>query len=125
MSSVTNPFKDNSAIQILLIRDAKLKDHDDKIAIKYDEMMDSYTVSYVDSNTVAKRVQSIELDGDTLDTYLKSLFTLLSNDQDPFVHVQFNIPAMPSILFNAKQLTNAAIVDSLMGVMPITNGMTY
>jgi hypothetical protein len=118
-------FKDNCAIQIRVIRNIDNTNTDDKIAIKYDEMEDNYTLTYLDGTLKSATIQTLTMDGNNLDQYLKSLFTLLSLDDDPFHNIQFNIPAMPSILYKSSDLANKNIVDALMTVMPITNGATY
>jgi hypothetical protein len=118
-------FKDNCAIQIRVIRNIDNTNTDDKIAIKYDEMEDNYTVTYLDGTLKSATIQTLTMDGNNLDQYLKSLFTLLSLDDDPFHNIQFNIPAMPCILYKTSDLGKKNIVDALMTVMPITNGATY
>jgi hypothetical protein len=119
------PFDNHAFIQIRLLRDFKNKSQDDKIAIEYLESDESYIVYYLDANVTSKMHQTISLSGEALDTYLKSLFTLLAHDKDPFLRVQFNIPAMPCLLYDMDDLLQDAVVDSLMAVMPITNGATY
>lgn len=125
MSSTRGPFDDHTSIQIRLLRDFKNKSQDDKIAIEYLESDESYIVYYLDANVTSKMHQTLSLSGEALDTYLKSLFTLLAHDKDPFLRVQFNIPAMPCLMYEATDLLEDDIVESLMAVMPITNGATY
>jgi hypothetical protein len=124
MSYTSSPFDAHTSIQIRLIRN-KDKKQDDKIAIEYVESDESYLVYYLDANVVSKTYQTLSLSGEALDTYLKSLFTLLAHDMDPFDKVQFNIPAMPCLLYDPEDLLQDDIVESLMAVMPITNGATY
>ena len=119
------PFDNHTFIQIRLLRDFKNKSQDDKIAIEYLESDESYIVYYLDANFTSKMPQTISLSGEALDTYLKSLFTLLAHDMDPFLRVQFNIPAMPCLLYEPQDLLASDIMESLMAVMPITNGATY
>ena len=121
----SSPFQNNAAIQILVIRDSNDKDSDDKIAIAYDHEDQQYTVSYLDTNSYSKNIQTLTMDGDTLDQYLNSLFTLLSLDEKPYENVQFNIPGMPTVIFKATDLSKKKIVEALMTVMPITNGNVY
>ena len=121
----SSPFKNNAAIQILVIRDSNDNDSDDKIAIQYDHEDQQYTVSYLDANTKAKKIQTLSMDGDTLDQYLNSLFTLLALDEQPYKNIQFNIPGMPTVIFKATDLSKKKIVEALMTVMPITNGKVY
>ena len=120
-----SPFSNNAAIQILIIRNSNDRDSDDKIAIHYDTMDQQYYVSYLDANTKSKKIQTLNMDGDTLDQYLNSLFTLLALDEQPYENVQFNIPGLPSVIYKATDLTKKKLVEALMTVMPITNGCVY
>ena len=120
-----SPFQNNAAIQIRVVRDMHNEDRDDKIAIQYDHEDQQYTVSYLDANTKAKKIQTLAMDGDTLDQYLNSLFTLLALDEQPYENVQFNIPGMPTVIFKATDLSKKKLVEALMTVMPIVNGNTY
>ena len=119
-----SPFDAQSSIQIRLIRNSDKK-QDDKIAIEYVDSEENYVLYYLDANVVSKKYQTLVLSAEALDTYLKSLFTLLAHDMDPFDKIQFNIPAMPCLLYDAEDLDDEDIVEALMAVMPITNGATY
>ena len=121
----TSPFKKNTAIQIRVIRDSKDQDSDDKIAIEYDSSDQQYVVSYIDVNSSSKTVHTLNMDGDTLDQYLNSLFTLLALDDQPYANVQFDITCLPSVIYKATDLTKKKLVDALMTVMPIVNGNVY
>ena len=121
----SSPFKNTAAIQILIIRDSNNNESDDKIAIKYDPMDEQYTVSYLDSNTKSKTVQTLFMDGDTLDQYLNSLFTLLSLDDVPYENIQFNIPGLPTVIYKPSDLSKKKLVEALMTAMPITSGNVY
>ena len=119
-----NPFTNNYAIQIRIIRDTDNQENDDRISILYDEAEENYDVSYLDGNLKSKVIQNLKMDGDVLDQYLKSLFTLLSTDDDPYKNIQFNIPAMPVVLYRASDLGNTEIVNALMTMMPLTNNVS-
>lgn len=119
-----NPFINNYAIQIRIIRDTDRQENDDRISILYDEAEENYDVSYLDGNLKSKVIQNLKMDGDVLDQYLKSLFTLLSTDDDPYKNIQFNIPAMPVVLYRASDLGNTEIVNALMTMMPLTNNVS-
>lgn len=119
-----SPFKNNSAIQIRVVRDIHNEDRDDKIAIHYDHDDDSYTVYYLDADSKSG-YQCIDMSGDSLDGYLKGMFTLLATDNKPYENVQFNIPGMPTVIYTPSDLSNKKIVEALMTVMPITNGNVY
>ena len=119
-----NPFTNNYAIQIRIIRDTDNQENDDRISILYDEAEENYDVCYIDGNLKSKVIQNLKMDGDVLDQYLKSLFTLLSTDDDPYKNIQFNIPAMPVVLYRASDLGNTEIVNALMTMMPLTNNVS-
>lgn len=119
-----NPFINNYAIQIRIIRNTDRPENDDRISILYDEAEENYDVSYLDGNLKSKVIQNLKMDGDVLDQYLKSLFTLLSTDDDPYKNIQFNIPAMPVVLYRASDLGNTEIVNALMTMMPLTNNVS-
>lgn len=119
-----NPFINDYAIQIRIIRDTDNQENDDRISILYDEAEENYDVSYLDGNLKSKVIQNLKMDGDVLDQYLKSLFTLLSTDDDPYKNIQFNIPAMPVVLYRASDLGNTEIVNALMTMMPLTNNVS-
>ena len=119
-----NPFINNYAIQIRIIRDTDNQENDDRISILYDEAEENYDVCYIDGNLKSKVIQNLKMDGDVLDQYLKSLFTLLSTDDDPYKNIQFNIPAMPVVLYRASDLGNTEIVNALMTMMPLTNNVS-
>ena len=119
-----NPFTNDYAIQIRIIRDTDNQENDDRISILYDEAEENYDVSYLDGNLKSKVIQNLKMDGDVLDQYLKSLFTLLSTDDDPYKNIQFNIPAMPVVLYRASDLGNTEIVNALMTMMPLTKNVS-
>lgn len=119
-----NPFINDCAVQIRIIRDTDRQENDDRISILYDEAEENYDVSYLDGNLKSKVIQNLKMDGDVLDQYLKSLFTLLSTDDDPYKNIQFNIPAMPVVLYRASDLGNTEIVNALMTMMPLTNNVS-
>ena len=119
-----NPFTNDYAIQIRIIRDTDNQENDDRISILYDEAEENYDVSYLDGNLKSKVIQNLKMDGDLLDQYLKSLFTLLSTDDDPYKNIQFNIPAMPVVLYRASDLGNTEIVNALMTMMPLTKNVS-
>ena len=116
-----NPFKDSSNITIRLIRkgegDNGDGNNDDHIAIVYND--DSYIVYYKDTNAVNGLVHSTVLTGDELDTYLRGLFFMLTHDKDPFRFIQFNIPCMPCIFLNVKDLRMKGVKRTLNEILPL------
>lgn len=118
---MTNPFTDSSNITIRLIRkgdgDAE-GGMDDQIAIVYNGD-DSYLIYYKDANSMKGMTHSIVLTGDELDTYLQSLFFLVTRDKDPFRFVQFNIPCMPCIFLDVYDLRLKGVKRTLNEILPL------
>lgn len=119
---ISNPTADSAKnIVIHLIRDKKdeAKDTDDIIAIHH-KGEDIYHVFYRDGNFADKTRYHMSVHtGESLDTYLLSVFRLLARDRDPFKAIQFNIPGTPTLYFLPNDLENKAIRRRLMNLMPI------
>jgi hypothetical protein len=116
-----NPFTDSSNITIRLIRKgegAADGEHDDRIAIVYNGE-DSYILYYKDGNAVARMNHTTVLTGEELDTYLHSLFFLLTRDKDPFRFIQFNIPCMPCIFLGVDELRQKGVKRTLNEILPL------
>jgi hypothetical protein len=116
MSSV---FSDSKSIQIRLTRN-KHEEKDDRILIRYkDEGM--YQLFFQDGNTTSKKPATFctILTGEELDTYLDSLFTLLTFDRDPFESIEFQIPCLPCVQLYPGDLQNSTLRDTLKRVMPV------
>jgi hypothetical protein len=117
-----NPFTDSSNISIRLIRkgDGSNEDgtNDDRIAIVYNGD-DSYILYYRDANAKEGMTHTSVLTGDELDTYLQSLFYLLTHDKDPFCAVQFNIPCMPCIFLSVEDLRLKGVKRTLYEILPL------
>lgn len=121
MKTKMSNLNDSSNIMIRLIRKEGETDQDtdDKIVIHH-KGEDIYHVFYRDGNFQDEsRYQMTVHDGDSLDTYLYSLFRLISTDRDPFKAVQFNIPGFPTLYYTPKDLRCKVIRRKLMNLMPI------
>lgn len=117
------PFSCATNLQIRLHRNRN-EDQDDRIAIRY-KGEDLYTLFYRSGNSSLEtpRTYSVILTGEELDLYLESLFTLLVRDTDPFLHIQFDLPCFPSVLYSIQDLRQGKIRKALWNLLPLlTNG---
>ena len=80
---------------------------------------DRFHVYYHDANNIAAKHHFTVLTAEGLDTYLFSLFTLISRDADPFSDVQIDIPCMPSVIYKPEQLNGRRLMEALSYIMPI------
>lgn len=116
------PFHDSTNISIRLLRKGPENNdgvNDDQIAIVENEN-DVYDVYYHYGEwQTEKTAHFIQMNGDDLDNYLWSMFTLLARDADPFRSIQFNLPCMPSILLEIDDLKKKGVREALTTVMPL------
>ncbi len=112
-------------ITIRLLRKDKGPKKDDIIKIKYwdcDED-EKYQIDYVDpesdSYSGVIRHSSTFLTGDQVDTYMSSLFTLLTRDADPFDKFQIAAPGFPCILLPIEELKKERVRQSILDVLPV------
>jgi hypothetical protein len=95
------------------------KNNDDIIDIEW-KGKDTYHVYYLDGSDPDRTYRHMTvLKGEQLDTYITCLFTLVSNDDEPFSSIQFLIPCFPSVLFTAEQLKRRCIRSALMDIMSL------
>jgi len=73
---------------------------DDVISVRRDGQY--FTLCYKDKNQGVK--QTVSMTAGDVYKYLKNTLTLLSNDDEPFSHVQFNFPATPSVMYKTENL---------------------
>jgi hypothetical protein len=57
--------------------------------------------------------------------YCISLFHILSYDEDPFIHVQVNFPAFPSVLLKADDLQDNLLRDRLQSMLWFTMEQSF
>ena len=112
-------------ITLRLLRRSKDAEYDDIIKIyRVDFEDDSYKIVYVD-NDPAPGVNSVKHEsiqyytGEELDTYLTSLFVLLTRDDDPFNKLQIQAPGFPCILLRVDQLKKPRVREEILNVLPL------
>jgi hypothetical protein len=118
---VKYPFSDSTNISIRLLRsgpDNEDKSRDDQIAI-VDKGDNEFDVYYHSGDWETKTAHFVQMNGENLDEYLQSLFTLLSFDADPFRSVQFNVPCMPAILIHMDDIRKKGVRRSLHTILPL------
>jgi hypothetical protein len=68
---------------------------------------------------------TVSLTANDVYKYLKNTLTLLSNDDEPFSHIQFNFPAVPSVMYKTTNICMVYDVlmdqiDSMIANWPVT-----
>ena len=115
----------NVPITLRLLRKDKTAKKDDIIKIHYysDPDTELYMIDYKDpeSDTQSGVVHhsSEWLTGEEVDTYLDSLFTLLTRDDDPFEKFQISAPGFPNILLKIDDLKKARVREAIHNVLPV------
>lgn len=112
-------------ITLRLIRSNKGPNMDDIIKIKHWDIEEDekYQIQYMDadSDTVNGTIHhsSTYLTGEQVDAYMRSLFTLLTRDADPFASLQIQAPGFPSILLDIDELKKERVRQSILDVLPV------
>jgi hypothetical protein len=68
---------------------------------------------------------TVSLTANDVYKYLKNTLTLLSNDDEPFSHIQFNFPAVPAVMYKTTNICMVYDVlmdqiDSMIANWPVT-----
>lgn len=110
-------------ITLRLIRKEMGPKKDDIIKIKYWDVEEDekYKIEYCDpdSYTGIVRHSSTFLTGEQVDTYLRSLFVLLTRDAEPFANFQISAPGFPCILLPIEELKKERVRQSILDVLPV------
>jgi len=112
-------------ITLRLLRPNMTAKHDDLIKIyRVDFEDDCYKIIYTDSDFGGDSTKVVHesvryLTGDEVDTYLTSLFVLLTKDDDPFDKFQIQAPGFPCILLNVEELRKARVREEILNVLPL------
>lgn len=106
----------------LLRKNCKSKSEDDVITIfreseDYDSDFDNYRLRYLDGGSDDRVRHETYLTGVELDSYLSSLFSLVSADEEPFESIQVLAPGFPSVIFNSSRVY--AVKDHLLTLLPL------
>jgi hypothetical protein len=105
-------------ITFRLLRPNKSASHDDVIKIHGNEASGYYIV-YSTPDTKSSQESLMLFTGEEVDTYLSSLFTLLTKDADPFESLQVLAPGFPSIMLPIDVLKKGTVRQSLFDVLPL------
>ncbi len=114
-----NPFSDNTAIQIRLLRNDDLT-QDDRIAIRYKED-NYYQVFYRDANMKSQSIFCTILQQEEVEKYVENLMILMTRDNDPFESMQISYPCYPTLLFKAEDFKKKSLRNSIQEMLPILN----
>jgi hypothetical protein len=74
---------------------------DDHLSITRDGQY--FNVTYTNKPEGIK--QTVSLTANDVYKYLKNMLTLLSNDDEPFSHIQFNFPAVPAVMYKTENIS--------------------
>lgn len=122
---MTNSNVNAVPITLLLIRKDQGPKKDDIIKIKsWDiEEEEKYQIEYTDSDANLRdgsiHHSSTFLTGEQVDTYMNSLFTLLTRDAAPFDQFQISAPGFPCILLSIDELKKERVRQSILDVLPV------
>ena len=116
---MSNPFADNTAIQIRLLRNDDTN-QDDRIAIRCKEE-DYYQVYYKDATLKSQSVFCTILQKEEVEKYMENLMVLMMRDSDPFESVQISYPCYPTLLFKTEDLQKKSLRSSITEMLPILN----
>jgi hypothetical protein len=85
---------------INVIRSKDATHSDDTISVTKDGQY--YNLRYVSKDEGVKH--HVSMTGNDLYKYFKNLLTMLSSDDEPFSHVQFNFPATPAVMYRTENI---------------------
>ena len=93
---------------------------DDLLSISRDGQY--FNVTYTNKPEGVK--QTVSLTANDLYKYLKNTLTLLSNDDEPVSHIQFNFPTIPAVMYKTSNISMVYDVileqiDSMIANWPI------
>ena len=89
---------------------------DDEMSIEgYKVRMEFSKAASCDNRS--KRLEQV-VTADKLTLYLSSMIQLVVNDNDPYEHIQVDLPTAPSVLFTASQLHNSMF--AILGLVDVT-----
>jgi len=120
-SSSSTPAK----FSMVMIRNFKTSEDapskDDSLSISREGQY--FNVTY--NNKPEGIKQMVSLTANDVYKYLKNTLTLLSNDDEPFSHIQFNFPAVPAVMYKTTNICMVYDVlmdqiDSMIANWPVT-----
>ena len=121
---MSSPSLSPAKFSMVMIRNFKsIEDtptKDDLLSISRDGQY--FNVTYTNKPEGVK--QTVSLTANDLYKYLKNTLTLLSNDDEPFSHIQFNFPTIPAVMYKTSNISMVYDVileqiDSMIANWPI------
>jgi hypothetical protein len=100
---LTRETKDASKDDVIKITPCLVKTVDEPARLEYKV---TFSAASCMTATRTPHVMSVNLSGRFLETYLRSLLRLVENDSEPYHSVQFDMPLMPSVLINPREVSD-------------------
>jgi hypothetical protein len=116
-------MKSHETITFQLVRDTNDSSKDDTITIRQTTDSDIIFLSYKDRKS--NSFHEVRMTKRSMSDYCISLFHILSYDEDPFIHVQVNFPAFPSVLLKADDLQDNLLRDRLQSMLWFTMEQSF
>jgi hypothetical protein len=116
-------MKSHETITFQLVRDTNDSSKDDTITIRQTTDSDIIFLSYKDRKS--NSFHEVRMTKRSMSEYCISLFHILSYDEDPFIHVQVNFPAFPSVLLKADDLQDNLLRDRLQSMLWFTMEQSF
>jgi len=116
-------MKSHETITFQLVRDTNDSSKDDIITIRQTTDSDIIFLSYKDRKS--NSFHEVRMTKRSMSEYCISLFHILSYDEDPFIHVQVNFPAFPSVLLKADDLQDNLLRDRLQSMLWFTMEQSF
>jgi hypothetical protein len=116
-------MKPHETITVQLVRDTNDSSKDDLITIRQTTDSDIIFLSYKDRKS--NSFHEVRMTKRSMSEYFISLFHILSYDQDPYIHVQVNFPAFPSVLLKTDDLENDSLRDRLQSMLWFTMEQSF
>ena len=116
-------MKPHKNITFQLVRDKDDSSKDDLITIRQTTDSDIIFLSYKDRKS--NSFHEVRMTRNMMSEYCISLFHILSYDEDPFIYIQVNFPAFPSILLKNDDLESYSLRDRLQGMLWFTMDQSF
>lgn len=100
----------STTIEILLIKDKSVNSGDDKITITKNLQYNEFQVKYTEvaaSRTTPLVYKSSGMYREKMVDYIHLLLKSQYADDEPYGHVQINVPCMPCVILSTKKLNEA------------------
>jgi hypothetical protein len=115
--------KKHENITIQLVRKVDDSSKDDIITIRQTTDSDILFLSYKDRHS--NSFHEVRMTRRMMSEYCVSLFHILSYDDDPYIHVQVNFPAFPSILLKTDDLKYESLRVRLQSMLWFTMDQSF